>query len=241
MVEHANVEEGQVRRCVSMRVASEDLTEPEKKLKSFKDKSLLECITAETVADLLQGAPHMRELYDRVVIIDCRYQYEFDGGHMRVPPHLADWIEVLHIAPHESDKAMDLLFNGGGARALPPMSLGQDRVCAIFHCEFSQRRGPDMYRKVRGEDRRRVPNERYPDLFYPEMYVMHSGYKRFWETCPDLCEPREYVAENDERFTQDCERFSRMSQGSKLKYTKKKPPPRRGLHDVSNHSTSCRF
>lgn len=203
---------------------------------SFNHKqTLIECISTETAGELLRGAEHMRGLYDRVVVIDCRFQYEFDGGHIQVPPHLADWIQVLHIPPHESQTAMDLFFNGGGSRPLPAMSIGQDRVCTIFHCEFSQRRGPEMHQKVRSEDRRRA-GLNWPQLYYSEMYVIDLGYKTFWETFPDLCQPSAYVAERDERFAEDCARFNKArSQSSK--YSKKKPPPRRGLGVREFHSS----
>lgn len=219
-----------MRRCVSFvqPPASEDAVQKEKKLKSFNHKqTLIECISTETAGELLRGAEHMRRLYDRVVVIDCRFQYEFDGGHIHVPPHLADWIQVLHIPPHESHKAMDLFFTGGGARPLPAMSIGQDRVCTIFHCEFSQRRGPEMHQKVRSEDRRRVGSENWPQLYYPEMYVLDLGYKSFWESFPNMCQPQSYVTERDPRFADDCVRFNKERQSSK--HPKKKPPPRRGL------------
>ena len=32
----------------------------------------------------------------------------------------------------------------------------------------------------------------YPALHHPEMYLLHNGYKEFWENYPDLCEPRAY-------------------------------------------------
>ena len=201
-----------MRRCVSTVQAgvSTSLEESEKKLECLKDrKTLQECISSETAAELLSGAPHLRALYDRVIFIDCRFEYEYAGGHIQVPPQLADWLQVVHIPPHQSQTAMDLFFHQGGPWPLPALCIGQDRVCAIFYCEFSQRRGPEMCKKVRGEDRRRVGNEQYPQLFYPEMYVLTNGYKSFWEKFPDLCEPRSYVAEQDPRFVQDCVRFNK--------------------------------
>jgi hypothetical protein len=231
MSENSSKENGKpLRRCISISAA--DLQEPEKKLQRVKDSvcTLEDCISTETAGALLRGADHMRRLFDRIVFIDCRYPYEYDGGHIRAPPGLSDWIDVVHIPPHDSQAAMDLLFNRGGSRPLPPMSLGQDRVCIIFHCEFSERRGPDLWRKVRGEDRRRaLEQDHYPDLFYPEMYVLKSGYKKFFETYPDLCEPQEYVPEADERFAADCMRFKQACPGSRSQLGKKKSAPRRAL------------
>eukprot|EP01127_Copromyxa_protea_P014573 TRINITY_DN4095_c0_g1_i2.p1 TRINITY_DN4095_c0_g1~~TRINITY_DN4095_c0_g1_i2.p1 ORF type:complete len:294 (-),score=58.37 TRINITY_DN4095_c0_g1_i2:801-1682(-) len=43
--------------------------------------SRLNCISVETVVDLINGCYDHR--YDSVVIIDCRYDYEFEGGHIK--------------------------------------------------------------------------------------------------------------------------------------------------------------
>ena len=49
----------------------------------------------------------------------------------------------------------------------------------IFHCEFSQRRGPALYNSLRDADRR-INTDIYPKLFFPEIYVMEGGYSKFW-------------------------------------------------------------
>ena len=48
----------------------------------------------------------------------------------------------------------------------------------IFHCEFSSKRGPKMCRYVRKTDRT-MNKQNYPKLFYPEIYILHGGYKVF--------------------------------------------------------------
>jgi len=222
-----------MRRCISqVAPTGYDEHETAKKLVNFKDpESLMECIAIETAGQLLSGAPEMRALYDRVVVIDCRFPYEYEGGHIRVPPHLADWLEVIHIPPHESKTAIDLFFGGGGARPLCA-TLSQDRVCAVFHCEFSQRRGPEMLKEVRRQDRLRVPFELFPQLHYPECYVLHKGYKRFFETFPDMCEPRAYVPEQDPRFAEQCVHFNKerkLAKQSSLSSKRSKAQSRRPL------------
>jgi hypothetical protein len=49
----------------------------------------------------------------------------------------------------------------------------------IFYCEFSQKRGPKMYRYLRKLDRQ-INLCSYPNLFYPNIYVLEGGYKRFY-------------------------------------------------------------
>jgi len=45
----------------------------------------------------------------------------------------------------------------------------------------------------------------YPELYYPEMYVLEGGYKKFWETAeaPAFCEPQAYVPMNHSNFSKE--------------------------------------
>ena len=40
----------------------------------------------------------------------------------------------------------------------------------------------------------------YPALHYPECYLLHDGYKVFYENYPELCHPRAYVQMADKNF-----------------------------------------
>jgi hypothetical protein len=53
----------------------------------------------------------------------------------------------------------------------------------------------------------------YPDLYYPEMYVLEGGYKKFWETpdAPALCEPQAYVPMEDSKFVKEMKSGTRSS------------------------------
>ena len=62
-----------------------------------------------------------------------------------------------------------------------------EKIIIIFHCEFSQKRGPRLWAALRELDRK-MNLERYPQLFFPEMYILEGGYKRFYAEHPDLCE-----------------------------------------------------
>ena len=78
----------------------------------------------------------------------------------------------------------------------------------IFHCEFSQKRGPEMYSTLREIDRRLHMNV-YPQLFFSEIYILEGGYKQFFESHPDLCEGG-YVAMADKNYKEDCrDKFSK--------------------------------
>ena len=84
----------------------------------------LRCISASTLCKLIDGS--YRESISQMYIIDCRFDYEFEGGHIRDAIHIAD--------PQE---AISRFFRD------PPIAPKLP-VCLIFHCEFSKNRAPKM-------------------------------------------------------------------------------------------------
>ena len=58
-------------------------------------------------------------------------------------------------------------------------SGGNERHVLVFYCEFSSQRGPAMARYLRQMDRA-ANVRRYPNLHYPEIYLLHNGYKEIF-------------------------------------------------------------
>ncbi|XP_006758191.1 PREDICTED: M-phase inducer phosphatase 2 [Myotis davidii] len=131
----------------------------------------LKYISPETMVALLMGK--FSNIVERFVIVDCRYPYEYEGGHIKTAVNL----------PLEQDAEMFLLQS-----PITPCSLDK-RIILIFHCEFSSERGPRMCRFIRERDR--TIND-YPSLYYPEMYILKGGYKEFFPQHPTFCEPQDY-------------------------------------------------
>lgn len=66
----------------------------------------------------------------------------------------------------------------------------------IMHCEFSKSRGPDMIRTMRNYDRH-IHFDQYPALSYPQLCLLHGGYKAFFnegglERQQQHCDPPAY-------------------------------------------------
>ncbi|XP_041116932.1 M-phase inducer phosphatase 1-like [Polyodon spathula] len=80
------------------------------------------------------------------------------------------------------------------------------RTLLIFHCEFSSERGPRLCRFLRKIDRNLNV---YPQLFYPEMYILKGGYKEFYSQFQSLCEPCGYVLMVHQDFTDQLRRYRR--------------------------------
>ncbi|XP_036886482.1 M-phase inducer phosphatase 1 isoform X3 [Sturnira hondurensis] len=158
----------------------------------------LKYISPEIMASVLNGK--FANLIKDFVIIDCRYPYEYEGGHIKGAVNL-----------HMEEEVEDFLLKK------PIVPADGKRVIVVFHCEFSSERGPRMCRYVRERDR--LGNE-YPKLHYPELYVLKGGYKEFFLKCQSHCEPPSYRPMHHEDFKEDLKKFrtkSRTWAGEKSK------------------------
>ena len=77
---------------------------------------------------MINGA--YRELIDEFFIFDCRFYYEYAGGHIENAINVTseDCLKK-HIYPNGMDKLV----------------ASSKRQLLVFHCEFSELRGPKMY------------------------------------------------------------------------------------------------
>ncbi|XP_068836953.1 M-phase inducer phosphatase 3 isoform X2 [Capricornis sumatraensis] len=131
----------------------------------------LKYVNPETVAALLSG--EFQGLIEKFYIIDCRYPYEYLGGHIQ---------GALNLYSQEE------LYNFFLKKPIVPLD-NQKRIVIVFHCEFSSERGPRMCHSLREEDR---AMNQYPALYYPELYILKGGYRDFFPEYMELCEPQSY-------------------------------------------------
>ncbi|OXB60703.1 UNVERIFIED_CONTAM: hypothetical protein H355_000668, partial [Colinus virginianus] len=149
----------------------------------------LKYIDSEMIVSVLTGK--FASFIKECVIIDCRYPYEYEGGHIKGAVNL-----------HMEEDVEDFLLKN----PIPPSK--NKRVIVVFHCEFSSERGPRMCRFVRERDR--LGNE-YPNLHYPELYVLKGGYRDFFLRCRSFCEPQSYRPMHHKDFKEDLKRFRTKS------------------------------
>jgi len=146
-------------------------------------------ISSSTLAKVIKGK---FEEVTNFIIIDSRYDYEYNGGHIIGAMNMPD---------------VDMLKSF--------IDNPQKETIVIFHCEFSSHRGPNALKFMRSLDR--LKNERqYPLLFYPELYILKGGYSKFFQDKPELCEPQSYVRMNDERFLLQCQIQSKLGKKRRL-------------------------
>lgn len=139
-------------------------------------------ITRSTFLDILDGK--FNEKYDQKIVIDCRFEYEYEGGHVDGA-----------INYNDKDLLSSHLFE-------TPM---EGRTLLILHCEYSAHRAPLMAKHVRSQDRA-VNAEFYPKLTYPEVYILDGGYSGFFSEHRERCYPQAYVEMDAVEHAFTCER-----------------------------------
>lgn len=65
----------------------------------------------------------------------------------------------------------------------PAENLKKKLPMIIFHCEFSQKRGPRAHRLLRNKDRE-VNFKNFPHMDYPEVFLLDGGYCNFYPQFP---------------------------------------------------------
>jgi M-phase inducer tyrosine phosphatase len=126
-------------------------------------------------------ANHIFYGFETLLIVDARFEYEHEGGHIKKSKNVRSMAQMTSMFDQ---------FRGC-------------EVCVVFHCEFSQNRGPNLMQRFRDHDRRENI-DRYPTLDYPTIYLLQGGYCQFFEDCPDLCDGG-YVRMRDPCFVSSGE------------------------------------
>jgi len=150
----------------------------------------LKSISPLTLSKVLDG--EYSDVVDETVIIDCRYPYEFSGGHIK---------DAINIYSRE-DIIEEFLKK---LKCMP-----DKRMIIIFHCEFSSKRGPALCRFLRNKDRD-MNRSRYPKLYYPELYLLEGGYKAFFAEKKEYCDPQSYRKMEDKNYSQELKHFAKRS------------------------------
>ncbi|KAM0792372.1 hypothetical protein ACM66B_005052 [Microbotryomycetes sp. NB124-2] len=133
-------------------------------------------ISAATLNDVQAGLYSSQ--FARYMIIDCRFAYEYQGGHIEGAINLSE-LEAVEAA----------LLSGN--RNLPSPCTSESacpegKTVLIFHCEFSAKRAPTTAKHLRNSDRHRN-HAVYPNIHYPEVYILQGGYAEFYKSFPERC------------------------------------------------------
>lgn len=159
---------------------------------NVKDDGLMR-ITPSTLVEVLKG--QYQGQTDGYQIIDCRFGYEYDGGHISGAINLStmERVKRYFLQPDNGQKLPRRSQSGKADET----GEGKKKVL-IFHCEFSCKRAPSMALALRQADRSLAQD--YPNCHYPEVYILQGGYCGFFKTFADACEPKFYVQMDDPKF-----------------------------------------
>ena len=139
-------------------------------------------ITKDTMIDVLDGK--YGQSYDQSIIVDCRFEYEYDGGHIE---------GALNV--NDKERLTMQLFE----------RIPTENTLIIFHCEYSAHRAPLMAKHLRCKDRSMNAHQ-YPKLSYPEVYILDGGYSSFFKDHKYRCYPPDYVEMHAKGNEDACER-----------------------------------
>ncbi|EGT30998.1 hypothetical protein CAEBREN_09297 [Caenorhabditis brenneri] len=154
------------------------------------DSTCFRQIDSEDLKNLLLS--HTEASFNaKYILIDCRYPFEYRGGHIKYATNFFDPNNIAELFYNEDDTV-------------------KHRRIPIFYCEFSQKRGPSMAEALREYDRY-VHRNNYPNVSFPEMYVLHKGYRQFFKVGRtinrSLCFPDRYVEMYNDRFTNELKLY----------------------------------
>lgn len=156
--------------------------------------------TANLLANIDNSATQNTEdvinQHSKFQILDCRYPYEYKGGHIKSALNIPT-VDELFTRYFDPDTS---------SHGYPP----NDTVL-IFHCEFSSERAPKMMKKLREIDRKR---HKYPDLKFPELYLLKDGYQEFYSKFSEFCDGS-YVPMLDASYKQEFDNFRKLREKSK--------------------------
>lgn len=149
-------------------------------------------IDQSILLELMDGK--FSDQFDHIMIVDCRFEYEYEGGHI--------------------DGALN--YNDKEKLAGELFGTPKPRTALVLHCEYSAHRAPIMAKYIRHHDRA-ANVDSYPHLTYPDMYILEGGYSSFFAAHRSLCFPQNYVEMSAKEHEFACERgLGKVKQRSKL-------------------------
>lgn len=151
-------------------------------------ESTIPRISADTLAQIIHN--EYSQFFSNIVIFDCRFFYEYKGGHIYSSINLLErkQLETIYsrqVLIQQKEKMLNTNNSNSFNQDYSDVPNIEKSVCFIFHCEFSTVRGPAWASLLRNMDRYR--NSRfYPKLDFENVFILDGGYQCFYEKYPEL-------------------------------------------------------
>ncbi|CAL6104184.1 Rhodanese-like_domain-containing protein [Hexamita inflata] len=120
-----------------------------------------------------------------IILVDCRWNFEYDGGHIHSATNYNDAQKM------RNDLVVEKL-----------LSLNPD-TDIIFYCEFSQVRAVKM-----SDYLCKIDSIYNKDPQFSKIYVLDGGYSKFFEEYPELSTTGRYVTEKTREYELYVSKYS---------------------------------
>ncbi|TKR86497.1 hypothetical protein L596_011081 [Steinernema carpocapsae] len=152
-------------------------------------------ISGECLAELM-GSMSEETFLEKYIVIDCRYPYEYEGGHVKVA-----W---CHQRPrHARARKVFLRYRQSHPLSNPDFLLRIQPETRTLYGAPAAQAGPR--------------NQPLPQLDYQEIYLLDRGYKKLYEADKllSICEPQSYTAMDNPAFQSHLRKHKSHMKGSK--------------------------
>lgn len=176
------------------------------KIKTFKVKNdQLPRIDSTELCRILDGT--FKEFFDEVIVVDSRFEYEYNGGHINGAINIPcqEELEKRFLNGNKYPASSCLASTKEIRNSTSPFGTKASHPLIIFHCEYSSYRGPSMALHLRSCDRN-LNQDNYPHLDFPDILILEGGYKNFFEKNSARCFPQEYIKMDHENHKDNNER-----------------------------------
>ncbi|KAF8061560.1 hypothetical protein FPV67DRAFT_1452491 [Lyophyllum atratum] len=154
-------------------------------------------------------------------IIDCRFDYEYAGG------HIPGAVNINTTAAVE-----ELLL--GPSLTKPRPSTSGDSIKKTYP-------GFPLAKHLRAKDRA-MNNHVYPKIHFPEVYILEGGYCQYFKTSPLRCEPPAYVTMDDPTHAasrrEDLDQFRKARFGRHKSYAYGEVPSKTSVSQSQKRNTA---
>lgn len=145
---------------------------------------------------------NLRRSKVKLVTIDNRFPFEYQGGHIKDAINLWNRVECAEYFVNRRYCSQDIVY--------------------VFHCEFSSQRAPSMFSLIRTLH---VAMSRKDSQFVPpNLFVLEKGYKNVFNQCGHLCDTHTYTQMHHSDFASElseCEQTLSSSPVDELFFTER--------------------
>lgn len=233
--------EHQIRIKSSQGIEVMDDLDTVKRLRTISE-NLGECfLLTEEETNFIENPMYRKRLFLEekleTLVIDCRYSFEYKGGHIQGAVNINKPSVVKYLFEdcrgHLQNKEFLTLLkrcHTGEATVTSireiveqiPVPIQNCEPVIIFHCEFSSKRGPNMWKYLRNLDREMNKDE-WPVLTYPQIYLLKKGYSCFVAKFGQFCEPKAaYTSMFEKSFEEEMNTERQQEELDWVKITSKK-------------------